>query len=195
MIHQIDTKQCGARGDAMAAAVSSCIHCGFCLPSCPTYELLGQETDSPRGRILLMKEVLEGRLSPDAAATHIDQCLGCLNCQTSCPSGVEYGHLLSSYRALPETQRASAGTWLTRLRRWMIGSTLPIPLAFALQYAWASLHVSCDCGLRQPFARCSTWFPMRFRKASPLQPFYPAVGGRASTRDVAHGMRCRSAAS
>ncbi len=176
MIHQIDTKQCGARGVAMASAVSSCIHCGFCLPSCPTYELLGQETDSPRGRILLMKEVLEGRLSPEAAATHIDQCLGCLNCQTSCPSGVEYGHLLSSYRALPETQRASAGTWLTRLRRWMIGSTLPYPTRFRFAVRMGQLARKLRLWTPPTFRPMLDLVPDAVPQASPLQPFYPAIG-------------------
>lgn len=176
MIHQIDSKQCGARGDAMSAAVSSCIHCGFCLPSCPTYELLGQETDSPRGRILLMKEVLEGRLAPEAAASHIDQCLGCLNCQTSCPSGVEYGHLLSSYRAMPEPQQASKGTWLTRLRRHIIGATLPYPQRFRIAVR-----------LGQVARKLRLWTPATFRPMLDLVPdtlpqkatlksLYPAIG-------------------
>ncbi len=176
MIHQIDTKQCGTRGDAMAAAVSSCIHCGFCLPSCPTYELLGQETDSPRGRILLMKEVLEGRLAPEAAATHIDRCLGCLNCQTSCPSGVEYGHLLSSYRALPEAQQASAGNWLIRLRRWVIGSTLPYPKCFRLAVRLGQIARTLRLWTPLAFRPMLDLVPAEVPRAEPLQPLYPAVG-------------------
>src|SRR5690606_22099841 len=99
MLHRIPVETLGPRGEAMAQAVTSCVHCGFCLPTCPTYEVLGDESDSPRGRIFLMKEVLEGKLAPDQAAPHIDRCLGCVACQTACPSGVQYGELISSYRA------------------------------------------------------------------------------------------------
>ena len=95
-------------GDAaplMANAVSACVHCGFCLPACPTYIELGEEMDSPRGRIVLMKEVLEGGLELEEALPHIDPCLGCMSCVTACPSGVEYGELLMPFRELAEGKR------------------------------------------------------------------------------------------
>ena len=83
----------------MASAVSTCVHCGFCLAACPTYQELGQEADSPRGRIVLMKEVLEGKLPLETALPHIDPCLGCLACEPACPSGVPYRDLISPFRA------------------------------------------------------------------------------------------------
>lgn len=105
MQHRIPTETLGPRGTAMADAVRACVHCGFCLPTCPTYVTLGEEMDSPRGRILLMKEVLEGALDAEQAAPYIDRCLGCQACVTSCPSGVAYGDLLSGYRAHTEPSR------------------------------------------------------------------------------------------
>src|SRR5918992_5472993 len=81
--------------------IMTCVHCGFCLQVCPTYLALGDENDSPRGRILLMRSLVEGALALDDAdvQTHIAQCLGCRACETACPSGVPYGHLLEATRA------------------------------------------------------------------------------------------------
>jgi glycolate oxidase iron-sulfur subunit len=81
--------------------IMTCVHCGFCLQACPTYLALGDENDSPRGRILLMRSLVEGTLGIDDpdVHTHIDQCLGCRACETACPSGVPYGHLLEATRA------------------------------------------------------------------------------------------------
>jgi glycolate oxidase iron-sulfur subunit len=83
------------------AGIDACVHCGFCLPACPTYLTLEDENDSPRGRIVLMKAIVEGTLAvdDDDVRTHIDQCLGCRACETACPSGVPYGHLLEATRA------------------------------------------------------------------------------------------------
>jgi glycolate oxidase iron-sulfur subunit len=82
------------------AGIDACVHCGFCLPACPTYLALEDENDSPRGRIVLMNAVLEGTLAPTdpTVGAHLDQCLGCRGCETACPSGVPYGHLLEATR-------------------------------------------------------------------------------------------------
>lgn len=110
----------------MDEAITACVHCGFCLPSCPTYQQLGDETDSPRGRIYLMKQVLEGRLDAADAQPHIDRCLGCLACETSCPSGVPYHRLISPYRATIRPRRG----WWQRLQRRLAMLTLPHPARF-----------------------------------------------------------------
>jgi glycolate oxidase iron-sulfur subunit len=99
MQHHIPVDAANPRTHRMAQAVSSCVHCGFCLPACPTYRVLGEEMDSPRGRIVLMKEVLEGGLTLADAAPHLDRCLGCLACETACPSGVSYRDLIEPFRA------------------------------------------------------------------------------------------------
>ncbi len=111
----------------MARAVETCVHCGFCLPACPTYQVLGEEMDSPRGRIVLMKQVLEGSLTLADAQPHIDRCLGCLGCVTACPSGVQYGDLLVPFRTGPDT---GVQPMLDRLQRQLLLDTLESPALF-----------------------------------------------------------------
>jgi len=82
----------------------SCVHCGFCLATCPTYQLLGDELDGPRGRIYLMKQVLEGRAATEKTQLHLDRCLTCRSCETTCPSGVKYGRLLDIGRHIVDKQ-------------------------------------------------------------------------------------------
>jgi glycolate oxidase iron-sulfur subunit len=91
-----------AEGKEAAAIMRKCVHCGFCNATCPTYQLLGDELDGPRGRIYLIKQVLEGAEVTRSTQLHLDRCLTCLNCQTTCPSGVEYGHLVDIGRKLVE---------------------------------------------------------------------------------------------
>lgn len=121
----------GSLGDSLAAQadrLSHCVHCGFCLPACPTYVRLGDEADSPRGRLHLMGAVAEGRLDPgsDAFQRHIDRCLGCRACEPVCPSGVEYGLLLE--RAREEATRARRPPLAARLLLGLVAR----PKAFAL---------------------------------------------------------------
>jgi glycolate oxidase iron-sulfur subunit len=99
MLHNIKSDEHGSLGAPMAHAINACVHCGFCLAACPTYGALGQEMASPRGRIVLMTEVLEGTLPWAAAQPHVDRCLGCLACEPACPSGVPYRDLISPFRA------------------------------------------------------------------------------------------------
>jgi len=121
----------------MAKAVEACVHCGFCLAACPTYHELGQEMDTPRGRIVLMKEVLEGTLSAAAAQTHIDRCLGCLACEPACPSGVPYRDLISPYRAHVEQQLPRPPS--ARFRRWLAAMTIPHPSRFRVAMRGAAV--------------------------------------------------------
>jgi glycolate oxidase iron-sulfur subunit len=127
--HDIDAAAFGPAGAHMAHAVSTCVHCGFCLPACPTYRELGEEMDSPRGRILLMKSALEGALTLDDVQPHIDRCLGCLACTTACPSGVPYGDLLTPFRA--HAARTRSTSLLARMQRDLLLETLPYPARFA----------------------------------------------------------------
>lgn len=130
MKHAIDPEMHGPLGKPMADAIQSCVHCGFCLAACPTYEVLGQEMDSPRGRIVLMKSVLEGELDIRQAMPHVDRCLGCLACEPACPSGVAYRGLISPFRAMADASRNRPR--MERLRRALISMTLPHPGRFRL---------------------------------------------------------------
>ena len=108
-----------------AALVGDCVHCGFCLPTCPTYVLWGEEMDSPRGRIYLMKEGLEGEPMTDAMVQHWDRCLGCMACVTACPSGVQYDKLIEATRA--QVERRHERTAKDRALRGLIFSLFPHP--------------------------------------------------------------------
>jgi glycolate oxidase iron-sulfur subunit len=100
--HLADFIRGTADGDEAEAILRRCVHCGFCTATCPTYQLLGDELDSPRGRIYLIKEVLEGGPATASTRLHLDRCLTCRNCETTCPSGVEYGRLVDIGRKVVE---------------------------------------------------------------------------------------------
>lgn len=130
MQHSIQAQKVGPLGEPMANAVQACVHCGFCLAACPTYAELGQEMDTPRGRIILMKQVLEGNLPWENAQPHIDRCLGCLACEPACPSGVPYRDLISPFRTLAQGHfKRSAGE---KLRRLLASHTIPFPSRFRM---------------------------------------------------------------
>ena len=101
------------------AILRKCVHCGFCTATCPTYQLLGDELDSPRGRIYLIKQALEGAPVTARTRLHLDRCLTCRSCETTCPSGVQYGHLADIGRRVVEerTPRRSAWQRCPRSRR------------------------------------------------------------------------------
>jgi glycolate oxidase iron-sulfur subunit len=108
------------------AILRKCVHCGFCTATCPTYQLLGDELDGPRGRIYLIKQVLEGEAPTRKTQLHLDRCLTCRNCETTCPSGVQYGHLIDIGRKLVDerVERPLAEKAL----RWALKEGLPSPL-------------------------------------------------------------------
>ena len=92
-------------GDEAEAILRACVHCGFCTATCPTYQLLGDELDGPRGRIYLIKQVLEGAPVTSKTQTHLDRCLTCRNCESTCPSGVQYGRLVDIGRRVDDQHR------------------------------------------------------------------------------------------
>ena len=136
-----------ADGREADAILRKCVHCGFCTATCPTYQLLGDELDGPRGRIYLIKGMLEGAEVTASTQLHLDRCLTCRACETTCPSGVQYGRLVDIGRKLAEERvpRPLPARLLRRLlslvlpRRWLFGSLLTLGrwmrpvLPFALQ--------------------------------------------------------------
>jgi len=115
-----------ADGLEAEAILRKCVHCGFCTATCPTYQLLGDELDGPRGRIYLIKQVLEGQAPTRATQMHLDRCLTCRNCETTCPSGVQYGHLVDIGRKIvDEKVPRPLGE---KALRWALKEGLPSPL-------------------------------------------------------------------
>ncbi|GHG11117.1 glycolate oxidase iron-sulfur subunit [Deinococcus piscis] len=144
------------------------------MPACPTYALLGDEMDSPRGRIVLMKEVLEGELALEDAVPHLDRCLGCQGCVTACPSGVPYGELITGFRGWSEPQRQRP--LLQKARRTALLRVLPSPQLF---YAAATLgqHAKPLSPLMPALLKPALdLLPRRVPRRNRLQPFFPAEG-------------------
>src|SRR5271170_3832061 len=106
----------------------TCVHCGFCTATCPTFLLLGDELDSPRGRIYLIKDMLESGRAAELEVRHIDRCLSCLSCMTTCPSGVHYMHLVDHARS--HIEKTYRRPWHERLLRRALAEALPRPKLF-----------------------------------------------------------------
>ena len=140
----------------------ACVHCGFCTATCPSYQVLGDELDSPRGRIYLIKEMLENdRPADEKTVKHIDRCLSCLACMTTCPSGVHYMHLVDHARE--HIEKTYKRPLLDRLLRWVLTLILPYPGRFRLAMAGAMLA--------KPFRRLLPWlFPGRIGAMIDIAP-------------------------
>src|SRR5262249_5269114 len=143
------------KGREADSILRSCVHCGFCLPACPTYQLLGDELDGPRGRIYLMKQRLEGAAVTERTQLHLDRCLTCRACESACPSGVQYGRLLDIGRAVLEERVPR--TPQARLERYLLRRTMPYrPRVRALLGVARALSPLLPRGLR---ARVQTQEP------------------------------------
>jgi glycolate oxidase iron-sulfur subunit len=174
--HSIPLEQYGPQAASMADAIESCVHCGFCLPTCPTYVALGEEMDSPRGRILLMKEVLEGKIELENALPYVDNCLGCQACETACPSGVKYGELITPFRAYAEKHRERKP--IDRLQRMVTLQTLPYPQRFRLAARFGRFARPLARVLPASIASMLQLLPDKLPASQPLPSFYPAQGER-----------------
>lgn len=117
------------QGQQADAILRSCVHCGFCTATCPTYQLLGDELDSPRGRIYLIKQMLEGETTTAKTRNHLDRCLTCRACETTCPSGVQYGKLVDIGREIVEQQVPRSP--LERSKRYLLRQIIPYPKRFS----------------------------------------------------------------
>ena len=158
----------------------SCVHCGFCTATCPTYQILGDELDSPRGRIYLIKDMLEsGRPADERTVKHVDRCLSCLACMTTCPSGVHYMHLVDHARA--HIEATYKRPLMDRLLRWTLAKVLPFPGRFRLALLGAKLARPLagflpDKRLRAMLAMTPKQIPPVSRNDDPQ--VFPAAGPR-----------------
>jgi glycolate oxidase iron-sulfur subunit len=171
------------RDPAIARAneiLRSCVHCGFCTATCPTYQVLGDELDSPRGRIYLIKDMLEaGRPADERTVKHIDRCLSCLACMTTCPSGVHYMHLVDHARA--HIERTYRRPFMDRLLRAVLARVIPYPGRFRLALLGARLgrplaRLLPDARLQAMLAMAPKHLPPVSRNDDPQ--VFPAKGER-----------------
>ena len=159
----------------------SCVHCGFCTATCPTYQILGDELDSPRGRIYLIKDMLENNRMPDEKTVrHIDRCLSCLACMTTCPSGVHYMHLVDHAREYIEQKYKRP--FSDRALRWILARILPYPTRFRLALLGAKIgrpfkFLMPDARLRAMLDMAPKHIPPVSRNDDP-QSFSPAGAQR-----------------
>ncbi|WP_171133577.1 MULTISPECIES: glycolate oxidase subunit GlcF [unclassified Ruegeria] len=158
----------------------SCVHCGFCTATCPTYQVLGDELDSPRGRIYLIKDMLENERVPDEKTVkHIDRCLSCLACMTTCPSGVHYMHLVDHAREYIEANYKRPLT--DRVLRWVLAQILPYPMRFRWALIGAKLgrpfkFLMPDARLRAMLDMAPKYIPPVSRNDDPQS--FPPKGQR-----------------
>jgi len=169
-------EQIGPQAEAMVHAIETCVHCGFCLPVCPTYQVLGEEMDSPRGRITLMKSALEGDLAVQEMEPFIDRCLGCLACVTACPSGVQYGLLVTPFRAYARGQIKPP--FMERVQHRLVKETLPYPGRFRSAAALGRLAQPFMHSLPTELQGMLAMLPDRLPPARPLPEHTPAIGTR-----------------
>ncbi|MBK5107409.1 MAG: 4Fe-4S dicluster domain-containing protein [Anaerolineales bacterium] len=174
MKHTINVEDYGYLAEEMAEAVSNCVHCGFCLPACPTYKVLQQEMDSPRGRIIIMKSVLENQVDLEEALPYIDHCLGCLACQTVCPSGVQYNNLITPFRALAESKRKRPVD--EQLSRWITKECLPYPNRFYYVAGLGKITKPFSPAVPKRFQGMLNMIPQEIPTLQSLPEIIPAIG-------------------
>ena len=197
-----------SQADAVRSAVKDCVHCGFCLPACPTYQLWGEEMDSPRGRVHLVSQILDGAPLTAAAADHFDRCLGCMACMTACPSGVQYDQIIEAARvwteqadqspevaAAPVTAPPARRSVRDRVTRAAIFSVFPYPAR--LRLLTAPLRAAQRAGLDRALARSglparvspAVEAALRLAPPSARRPARPMPAGRLPERVPALGAR------
>ncbi|HET6187493.1 MAG TPA: heterodisulfide reductase-related iron-sulfur binding cluster [Trebonia sp.] len=205
-VEPLVSRQANGAEEGVRSAVNDCVHCGFCLPACPTYQLWGEEMDSPRGRIHLVSQLLDGAPLTDAAAGHFDRCLGCMACVTACPSGVQYDQIIEAARDWTEQGgRPSSGmtgpaappaprSRRDRATREAIFAVFPYPrrLRAAIAPLRAAQRTGTDRllargGLLGALGRVSPAAAAALRLAPP--PSRPLPPGRFPARVLARGQR------
>ena len=156
----------------------SCVHCGFCTATCPTYQVLGDELDSPRGRIYLIKDMLEkNRPADEKTVKHIDRCLSCLTCMSTCPSGVHYMHLVDHARE--HIEKTYRRPFADRALRWVLAQVLPYPTRFRI--ALLGAKIGRPFAFLMPDARLKAMLQMAPKKIPPVSrnddaQVFPAIG-------------------